>query len=135
MQKRRNHFAVVIDEYGSMDGIITMNDLLEELVGDLAEGGKAGARPPIEKIGHDLWRVRGAASLDRLSKETGAVLPSGDCDTFAGYVFTLLGRVPADGEKPELRDGALAITVEQVHDRRLVSALVRKTEREQEAAD
>ena len=132
MQKRRNHFAVVIDEYGSMDGIITMNDLLEELVGDLAEGGQARARPPIQKIGNNLWRVSGAASLDRLAKETGAALPSGDCDTFAGYVFTLLGSVPADGEKPELLDGALAITVEQVQDRRLISALVRKTERAHE---
>ena len=126
MQKRRSHFAVVIDEYGSVDGIVTMNDLLEELVGDLADGKAKAERPPIEKIGNGLWRVSGAASLDRLARETGAALPSGDYDTFAGYVFTVLGRVPGDGEQAEFEDSGLAVRVTGIRDRRLESALVRK---------
>jgi putative hemolysin len=127
MQKRHNHFAVVIDEYGSVDGILTMNDLLEELVGDLAEGEVKAERPPIEKIGNGLWRVSGAASLDRLARETGAALPSsGDYDTFAGYVFTVLGRIPEDGEQAEFEDSGLAVRVTGIRDRRLESALVRK---------
>jgi putative hemolysin len=124
MQKRRSHFAVVIDEYGGMDGIVTMNDLLEELVGDLAEGGTAG-RPLIEKTGEGVWRISGAASLDKVARETGVPLPLDAYDTFGGYVFTLLGRVPADGERDEIRDANLSITITDVRDRRLRSALVR----------
>ena len=126
MQKRHNHFALVIDEYGSMDGIVTMNDLLEELVGDLDAGGTHAEQPLIETLAPGLWRVSGAASLDKVAGETGVPLPTGGYDTFGGYVFTLLGRVPADGERTELEDAGLSISITEVRDRRLVSALVRK---------
>ncbi|MDR1143870.1 MAG: hemolysin family protein [Spirochaetaceae bacterium] len=138
MKARRSHFAMVLDEYGSLDGIITMNDLLEELVGDLAgEDGKADL-PLIEKQAPGLWRVSGAASLDKLGKETGVSFPAENYDTFGGFVFTLLGRVPDDGERCELEypempgPGAengrgLRITVTKIQHHRLVSALVRLT--------
>jgi putative hemolysin len=124
MKTRRNHFAVVLDEYGSMDGIITMNDLLEELVGDLTEGDDAPELPLIEKKGAGLWRVSGAASLDRLSRETGVKLPEENYDTFGGFVFTLLGRIPEDGEVLELEVEGLKISVTEIKDHRLESALV-----------
>jgi putative hemolysin len=139
MKTRRSHFALVLDEYGSLDGIVTMNDLLEELVGDLADEDDKAEVPLIEKKGPGLWRIGGAASLDKVGKETGIPLPSEDYDTFAGFVFTLLGRVPDDGEQcelnyavPESKDegggssGAeLRITVTDVKDHRLMSAVVR----------
>ncbi|MDR2553165.1 MAG: hemolysin family protein [Treponema sp.] len=130
MKARRNHFALVLDEYGSLEGIITMNDLLEELVGDLAEDGGGPEIPLIEKKGNGLWQVRGGAGLERVGRETGVSLPVESCDTFGGFVFTLLGRVPDDGEScrilyPESGEGPhLHITLTEVKDRRLVSALV-----------
>jgi putative hemolysin len=126
MKTRRNHFAVVLDEYGSMDGIITMNDLVEELVGDLPDVDDAPELPLIEKQGPGLWRVSGAASLDRLSRETGVKLPEENYDTFGGFVFTLLGRIPEDGEILELEEAGLKINVTRIKDHRLESAMVRK---------
>jgi putative hemolysin len=125
MKARGNHFAVVVDEYGSTDGIITMNDLLEELVGDLAERDDKKELPPIEKKGPGLWRISGSASLDRVSRETGIPFNTDNYDTFGGFVFTLLGRVPEDGEQCELEEGPLKISVTRVKDRRLESALLR----------
>jgi putative hemolysin len=127
MKSRRNHFAVVVDEYGSVDGIVTMNDLLEALVGDLADSEDKAELPAIEKKGFGLWRISGGASLDKVAAETGTTLPVESYDTFGGYVFTLLGRIPKDGEKLELEDNGLSISVTKVKDRRLVSALVRKS--------
>jgi putative hemolysin len=126
MKSRRNHFAVVVDEYGSVDGIVTMNDLLEALVGDLADSEDKAELPAIEKKGPGLWRISGGASLDKVAAETGASLPVESYDTFGGYVFTLLGRIPEDGEKPELEDNGLSISVTKIRDRRLVSATVRR---------
>jgi putative hemolysin len=138
MKARRSHFALVLDEYGSLDGIVTMNDLLEELVGDLAEEDDKAEVSLIEKKGLGLWRISGAAPLDKVGKETGIPLPSENYDTFAGFVFTLLGRVPDDGERCELDytvpeagdeggpgNAGLRITVTDVKDHRLESALVR----------
>ncbi|MDR0402342.1 MAG: hemolysin family protein [Treponema sp.] len=135
MKSRRNHFAVVVDEYGSVDGIVTMNDLLEALVGDLADSEEKAELPAIEKKGPGLWRISGAASLDKAAAETGAALPVESYDTFGGYVFTLLGRIPKDGEKPELEDSGLVISGIKIKDRRLVSALVRKVSARQGAGD
>jgi putative hemolysin len=109
---------------------------LEELVGDLADEDDKAEVPLIEKRGPGLWRVSGAAPLDKLEKETGVPLPADNYDTFAGFVFTLLGRVPDDGEHceleyavPETEDAnaggaGIHITVTDVKEHRLVSALV-----------
>jgi putative hemolysin len=125
MKKKRSHFALVIDEYGSMLGIVTMNDLLELLVGDLDSSLSSPAeRPAIESLGTGTWRINGAASLDRVARETGRGLPVDQYDTFAGYVFSALGRVPADGEQSEVEDCGLKIRIIRIKDRRLEEALV-----------
>ena len=128
MRSRRSYFALALDEYGSFDGIITTNDLLEELVGDLS--GEGAEIKAIEKKGHSLWTIQGGASLSLVAKETGIVFNTQDknYDTFGGFVFTLLGRVPDSGEQCEVRypvkGGELKITVTEVKDHRLESALV-----------
>jgi len=135
MKKGRNHFAVVLDEYGSMEGIVTMNDLLEELVGDLSDDEERAERPPIVRKGANLWRVSGSAPLEKVARETGAALPVEEYDTFAGYVFTLLGRIPNDGEQVELDAEGLHISVTEVKDRRLERALVRLEGKKGEEAE
>jgi putative hemolysin len=129
MKKKRNHFALVIDEYGSMLGIVTMNDLLELLVGDFDSGVSPVEQPPIETLSPGTWRISGAASLDRVVRETGRSLPVDQYDTFGGFVFSVLGRVPPDGEQAggeqiEIEDSGLKIRVIRIKDRRLEEALV-----------
>jgi len=125
MKKTRNHFAVVVDEYGGMSGIITMNDLLEELVGDLDDDISMPAEsPPIERIDSKTWRIQGTAPLDEVSKQLGVLLPDEEYDTFGGLVFGLLGSIPVDGSTPELEEYGLIIKVKEIKDRRLESAVV-----------
>ncbi|MDR1663722.1 MAG: hemolysin family protein, partial [Clostridiales bacterium] len=98
MKKNRNHFAVVLDEYGGMSGVVTMNDLLEELVGDLEDDHTAPPeRPEIERIDEDTWRVEGTAPLDEVAEMLDVKLPVDEYDTFSAMVFGLLGTVPEDG--------------------------------------
>jgi putative hemolysin len=129
MKTSRNHFAVVVDEYGSMMGIVTMNDLLEELVGDLEDDSSAPPEPPaIERKGENEWHIRGTAALDEVAGELEIELPVEDYDTFAGFVFGLLGYIPEDGNMAELETPVLNIKILEIQERRLEKALVRKTE-------
>jgi putative hemolysin len=126
MKKNRNHFAVVLDEYGSMSGIVTMNDLLEELVGDFLKGDGEAERPFIEKKAHNVYCIRGAAPIDKVVEALKITKPEGNFDTFGGFVFGALGRVPEDGEEVFVETAALEIQVLSVKDHRLEEAVVRK---------
>lgn len=130
MQKTRNHFAVVVDEYGGMSGIITMHDLLEQLVGDLDDNQALPQESPlIERIDSRTWRIRGIAPLDKVVEQLGVDLPD-DYDTFGGFVFGLLGTIPSDGSTPELEEHGLIIKVTKIDKRRVESAVVYLAERE-----
>jgi putative hemolysin len=125
MKKMRNHFAVVVDEYGGMSGIITMSDLLEQLVGDLDDDTSMPVESPlIERLDSKTWRIQGAAPLDEVSKQLGVLLPEEDYDTFGGLVFGILGTVPSDGSTPELEQYGLTIKVTKIKERRLESSVV-----------
>jgi putative hemolysin len=129
MRHSRNHFAVVLDEYGGMAGIVTIHDLLEQLVGDLDDDGAgASARLLIEKMENRWWRIKGAAPLDKVEKALGVSLPSDDYDTFGGYVFSILGEIPEDGSTAEMQDSGLVIKMEEVKERHLETAMVRLAE-------
>jgi len=125
MQKNRKHFAIVLDEYGGMDGIITMNDLLEELVGDLEDDASVPEEPPIiERMDSKTWKIQGVAPLGEVSKELGVMLPEEDYDTFGGFVFGLLGYVPDDGETPTVEEFGLVIKVTEIKEHQLEKAIV-----------
>ncbi len=132
MKKSRNHFAVAIDEYGGMAGIVTMNDLLEQLVGDLDDDMTAPKETPeIERIDSKTWRIQGSAELDEVSEQIGVMLPDDEYDTFGGLVFGALGTIPDDGSTPELEEFGLHIKINKIKDRRMVSAVVCRLEAEQ----
>lgn len=125
MQKTRNHFAVVVDEYGGMSGIITMNDLLEQLVGDLDDDlSFPRETPEIERVDAKTWRIQGIAPLDDVSRQLGIILPEEEYETFGGLVFGLLGSVPQDGSTPELRAYGMLIQVTKIREHRLENATV-----------
>ncbi len=125
MKKNRNHFAVVLDEYGGMNGIITMNDLLVELVGDLEDDCSAAEEPMlIQRLDLHTWEILGSAPLGTVSNQLGLLLPEDDYDTFGGFVFGLLGYIPDDGSAPELEGFGLAIKVTEVKEHQLERAIV-----------
>ena len=125
MKNTRNHFAVVLDEHGGMSGIITMYDLLEQIMGDFDDDISVPAEQPlIERIDSKTWRIAGTAPLDKVSKQLGTLLPEEDYDTFGGLVFGILGTVPEDGSTPELEEFGLIIKVKEIKEHRLESAIV-----------
>ncbi len=125
MKKSRQHFAVVLDEFGGMNGIITISDLLEELVGDLEDDMTIPAEPvPIERVDSHTWKILGSALLDEVSTQLGIILPEDEYDTFGGFVFGMLGYVPEDGSTPELEGYNLHIKVVKIKDHQLEKAVV-----------
>lgn len=135
MKETRNYFAIVIDEYGGMSGVVTIHDLLELLVGDLVDKDEEYSLE-IEKIGENEWRIAGAASLEKVGEELALSFDTEECDTFGGYIFGLLGAVPDDGTTLELETDNLKIEVISVEDHRIESTVVRKKEKEKtETAD
>ena len=128
MKKDRNHYAVVLDEHGGLMGVITMKDLLEELVGNLDDNSSNPEEQPlIEKTGENTWTLSGAVSLDKAASELEVSLPVEKYETFAGFVFSLLGQIPEDGCHEELETHGLKIRILDLHDRRLEKAEVTKT--------
>jgi CBS domain containing-hemolysin-like protein len=97
MQRERNSLAVVVDEFGGTAGIATSEDIIEELVGDIADDGKIPI-PEIRAVGPGRWSVDGAADLRDLRTALRTDLPQRDWSTAAGLVIGLAGRIPAVGE-------------------------------------
>lgn len=124
MKKTRNYFAVVVDEYGGLSGIVTITDLLECIVGDIFDDGDPGVQiPDIEPLDSKTWRISGKASIDDVEKTLGLKLEC-DYDTFAGYVLTVLGSLPEDGTMTSLATDRLAIKVTSVKDHCIESTMV-----------
>ncbi len=128
MQTTRNHFAVVLDEYGGMMGIVTMNDLLELIVGDLHDGDDTvEEEPEIKKISDDTWEIHGVASLSDVEKELELELPVDKYDTMGGYVFASYGVVPEDGSEFDVELPDLEVHVTEIKDHRINKMTVVKT--------
>lgn len=127
MQLSRNHFAVVLDEYGGMEGIVTMNDLLEQLVGDLEDEAAAPVEEQdIERVDSQTWKIRGSALLEDVVEALELELDDEDYDTFGGYVFANYGSVPDDGTQFEIDVDGLHIRALEIKDHKLEKSLVCK---------
>jgi putative hemolysin len=96
-RRTNSHFAVVVDEYGAMVGIATLEDLLEEIVGEIEDEFDV-PEEPVEQIGEDSYRVDGLFSIDDFNERFGTELPEEDFHTVAGFVFGQLGRAPEPGD-------------------------------------
>ena len=107
-----------------MNGIITINDLLEELVGDLDDDASLPIEPPIERIDSHTWKIKGITPIQDVAEELGVMLPLDEYDTFGGLVFGLLGSIPPDGSTPELEAFGLLIKVREIKEHRLERAIV-----------
>lgn len=125
MKERREYFAVLIDEYGGMTGIITLHDLMEALVGDLEEKEEGDKPREIEKTGEDTWVIQGAAPLDEVEEELGITLPTEEFDTFNGFVCDVLGRVPDAGEEFSVETDELSMQIYGVKNHMIEGAVVK----------
>lgn len=129
MKKTRNTMAVVLDEYGGMVGIVTLTDLIEELVGDLGEDTpeEAAAEPHIEQIGADTWRIVGNVELYDIEQALEVDIGLEEVDTFTGLMFNELGMVPQDGEQDiELTFKGLRIHITRIEDHQISAAVIQK---------
>ena len=117
MRKRgASHFAVILDEYGGMSGILTMTDLLEEIVGDF-DGSED--KPMLMKLSDDTWTVPGLMPLTDVCEALDITLPSDEYDTFGGYVISKLGSIPDDNSKTEFDSDGLHIELQKVCNHRI----------------
>lgn len=125
MKKSRNHFAVVLDEYGGVLGIVTMNDLLEQLVGDLDdEIPDESEIIEIEKIDENTWSISGSAPLSDVAEKLKLPLPVDDYETFGGFVFGAYGSIPEDGKSFEIEISPLKIKVLSIKEHRIEKTIV-----------
>ena len=127
MQSKKIHIAIVIDEYGDTAGLVTMEDLLEEIVGNIYDEFDPSEPAEIEQLEPGLWRVSGSADVQEVAETVGVELPEDlDFDTMGGLVFSQLHTIPKDGTVLDVEAYGLHIHVERIEDRRIVAATVRK---------
>ncbi|MCY0879140.1 MAG: hemolysin family protein [Firmicutes bacterium] len=122
-RRQRTQIAVVMDEYGGTAGIVTIEDLLEEIVGEIQDEYDAEEEVPLKELGPNVVEVTGLYALDELNERFDLNLRHEDFDTVGGLVLHLLGRVPVEGEV--VRVDNVEITVAQVEGRRVARAIVR----------
>jgi putative hemolysin len=131
MQERKYHLAIVVDEYGGTAGLVTLEDLIEELVGEIVDEYDV-EEPPIEPMGEGEVSVSARLAVDQLNEVLDAELPEGDWDTVGGLLYNLLGRVPVQGESVDV-DGVVLVA-ERVQGNRIgrIRASVRRPDPERE---
>ena len=118
MRENRMHMVIVIDEFGTTEGLVTMEDMIEEIVGEILEGEET---EPIEEVGEDEVVVKGEVNIEGVNEALGVDLPEGEeFETIAGFIFNRAGRLVEEGEEIEF-DG-LRIRVEEVENTRIMKA-------------
>lgn len=137
MKQKKNYFAVVLDEYGGMAGIVTITDILESLVGDYDEDTITAQEeePEISKTEDGEWQILGTALISDVEEELEISLDCEEADTFGGYIFSVLGIVPEDGEKLFVETDVLEINITEVREHRIEKTSVRIKEKPPENED
>lgn len=127
LKERRVQIAVIVDEYGGTAGLITLEDLIESILGNIQDE-YDNEEEEIFRVSENEFTVDGTTPIDEISDLTDVELPEGDYDTVAGLVTELLGRIPKEDEHPSVQVKNLAITVLEVEDQRLSKLRIVKSE-------
>jgi putative hemolysin len=131
MRRDRAHLAIVVDEYGGTAGIVTLEDLVEELIGDIWDEYDDSASSQARQLPRGELEVDGLLNLDEFAEQTGITLPDGPYETVAGYLVALLGQLPQEGDHVDT--GAHKLTVTELDGRRI--ARIRVTPNPEEPAE
>jgi putative hemolysin len=117
MQSQRIHIAIVVDEYGGVAGMVTLEDIVEEIVGEIQDEYDQGEESPYQVLANGDFIFQGRIDLDDFNKLMGSNLQKDEADTIGGYIYSHLGRIPTVGD--EVKTDDLLLTVEQVTARRI----------------
>jgi len=129
MKKEKTHIAIVMDEYGGTAGLITMEDILEEIVGEIRDEYDVGEEDLIKKLDEENYRVSAKLSIADLNETLGTDLPEKEFETVGGYIYDLVGSVPEEGKILESSD--LKFTVEKVVGQRIKTVKITKVKSEE----
>ena len=109
MQKRRIHMAIVIDEYGGTAGIVTIEDILEEIVGEIQDEYDQAEEPEIQAAADGEWVIAARANLGDVNSTLNVHLPADDADTLGGFIYTQLGKIPLPGDEVHFENVRLKV--------------------------
>ena len=123
MQADKIHLAIVVDEYGATAGLVTIEDILEEIVGEIVDEYDREEKL-VEQLGEDMWRLDARLPVDELNEMLGTDLPKEEWDTLGGLLFGLLGHVPSPGERVEVE--GIRLTAERIRGRRIAKVLAKR---------
>lgn len=132
MKNRKTYFAIVLDEYGGMTGIITLHDIIETLLGEMNEADDEISPVEIQRIDNNQWYILGSADLEEVQEALHIELPVDEYETFSGYVLSQLGRIPDDGTQLEIDIDTMIINVREIKNHRIEQTIVYIKEKEKE---
>ena len=132
MKNRKTYFAIVLDEYGGMTGIITLHDIIETLLGEMNEADDEIPPVEIQRIDDNQWYILGSADLEEVQEALNIELPIDEYETFSGYALSQLGRIPDDGTQLEIDLDTMIINVREIKNHRIGQTIVYIKEKEKE---
>ena len=118
LQLNKTHMAIIIDEYGGTAGIVTLEDLIEEIVGNIFDEDDDEEKE-LEKIDDNTYIIKGSISLDEAQDILGAELPVDDYETLSGFIIGQIGRIPEKGDEPTIEYNELVFKVEEVEEKKV----------------
>lgn len=124
MKIKKVYFAVLLDEYGGMTGIVTLHDIIETLLGEIQEDDDIDEPDPIQQIDSDQFRIYGQADIEDVEKALGISLEDEDCDTFGGYILNHYGQIPDEGSHFKVSLDLMDVYVKEVKNHRIGQTIV-----------
>ena len=131
MKIKKVYFAVLLDEYGGMTGIVTLHDIIETLLGEIQEDDDINEPDPIQQIDSDQFRIYGQAGIEDVEKALGISLEDEDCDTFGGYILNHYGQIPDEGSHFKVSLDLMDVYVKEVKNHRIGQTIVQIKRKEE----
>lgn len=131
MKIKKVYFAVLLDEYGGMTGIVTLHDIIETLLGEIQEDDDIEEPDPIQQIDADQFRIYGSADIEDVEKALGISLEGEDCDTFGGYILNHYGQIPDEGSHFKVSLDLMDVYVKEVKNHRIGQTIVQIKRKEE----